>query len=267
MSKKKKHVRKSFSQTKKVTKENQNNQMWLTITLTIIIVAVAVAVIFIIPNIHSGHNDVISESGNNLTEMAEYLAQKYNDGFSHVGDANGGLSLFYSSKTGEIAVVKSDDFLSAVTIDKSLYSEKYADNGYLSFKQREIVEYYSNLLSMDLGTHRIIIMNDLTVNPSAIQPTTTYKEYAQIIAKLSPMRVLILTDKTLSEDEIAHMNAKINETGIPTMLRVAKYPAELQDNISAGAILAKWSQQDIIIHENINTEYFETENTTTERDN
>lgn len=232
---------------------------WLTPALLVAIVSIALVCIFLIPNVSTSNDDIISETGNNLTEMAEYLMQKYDDGFSYVADANGGVSLFYSNKTGEIAVMQTETFLENANVNKALYTNKYADNGYLFANQKDVVQYYTNLLNMDLGAYRIYVLNDLPADPSTVTPATPYKDYAAAIANLSPVRVLILTDKALTEDEVSHINTKIKETGIPTMLRVAKYPADKQETATAGIILAKWSQQEVLIHENINTDFFETD--------
>lgn len=245
----KKHTKNANYKTKTNTQpESSQSAHWLTIGLvSIVLVATIIGSIIIIKEM-SGNNSFtptiaptvpIEENiaGNDTDDIAKYLKEKYNMEFTHEF-TSAGASVFSSDNLpGLIQVFRREVVQSLDPSIAHLFTDAYADNGYMIVNMKRAATYYSKHLSGDFGNHTLLTYIDIVANPSEVTVNTPYEQYLQSIANLSIPELIILTDKILTDDEKATLDQDMQKLGTPVTVRVFTLDAAKQNQVTPSDIM------------------------------
>lgn len=199
---------------------------------------------------------------NDTEDMCKYLEEKYGIKFEYV-DTTTGMSLYAADGLhGLVAVMRKDVVHGIDGVKPELFTEKYADNGYLLVNQKKAIDYYSQFIEgIDLGTCKLMAYVDIVVNPSKVTADMSYTDYLQAIEGLTIPQLIVLTDKDVPETDLLALEKNVESKGEPITLRVFKCSAEIQAVATPSDILVvNIDSDDVLYYKRLNQEdYFEKE--------
>lgn len=221
---------------------------WLTIGLVAVVLLVAIiGSIFIIKKM-SGANSSPSPvaptvpieenpAGNDTEDIAKYLKEKYNIEFTHEFTSSGGSVFSAENLPGLVQVFRREIVQSFDSSIAHLFTDTYADNGYMIVNMNKAATYYDEHLSGDFGNYTILTYIDIIANPSEVTVNTPYEQYLQSIANLSIPELIILTDKILTDEEKATLAKDMTALGTPITVRVFTLDADKQNLVTPSDIM------------------------------
>ena len=176
-------------------------------------------------------------AGNDTEDIARWLKEKYGAEFTHEF-TSAGASVFSSDGLPGLIQVFRREVVQGLDDKRShLFTDVYADNGYMIVNMQKAVDYYKEFITVDFGNHTYMTYLDIIANPSKVTPSTPYAQYLEVIAELSIPELIILTDKTLSEEEKVTLGNEMKAIGKPVAVRVFTLPTELQSKVTPGDIM------------------------------
>ena len=176
-------------------------------------------------------------AGNDIEDIARWLKEKYGAEFTHEFTSAGASVFSADGLPGLIQVFRREVIQDMDTNRSHLFTDIYADNGYMIVNMQKAVDYYKEFITVDFGNHTYLTYLDIIANPSKVTPATPYTQYLDVIAELSIPELIILTDKPISDEEKATLANEMKAMGKPIAVRVFTLPAELQSKVTPGDIM------------------------------
>lgn len=234
-----------------------------TIVLIVAVLLVAIiGAIFIFTDINQNDNKApivstdINSAGNDTEHIAKYLKEKYHMDFTHEFTTSGASIFSADGLPGLIQVFRREVVQELDESRAYLFTDMYADNGYLIVNMQKSVDYYKSKTKIDFGNATFLTYIDIVANPSKVNADTTYEEYLRIIKDVSIPHLIILTDKTMSEEELSTLESEMKALGHPLAVRVFTLDAETQAKMDPGTIMAYGStHQDVQYYKMLNADH------------
>ena len=243
MSKNKKKNR-NYKTTKQPAAPQKKSVNKTTIILIAVVLLVAlIGTIFVVKDIHDNNtaptvSTDINAAGNDTEHIAKYLKEKYGIDFTHEFTTSGASIFSADGLPGLIQVFRREVVQDVDTSLSYLFTDIYADNGYLIVNMQKSVDYYESKTEVDFGNSTFMTYIDIVANPSKVTADTTYEEYLRIIKEISIPHLIILTDKEMSEDELQELEEDMKSLGHPLTVRVFTLDADTQAKMDPGTIMA-----------------------------
>lgn len=176
-------------------------------------------------------------AGNDVEDIQRYLKEKYNMEFTHEFTSAGASIFSAEGLPGLVSVFRREIMQSFDSSVSHLFTDAYADNGYMIVNMQKAATYYNERMSVDFGNHTILTYIDIIANPSKITVDTPYEQYLKEIANMSIPELIILTDKTLSQEDAALLDKEMTALGTPVAVRVFTMEAENQHLVTPSDIM------------------------------
>lgn len=223
------------------TKNDSNNKLTIALIATVLIAAIALVLIMWQPwadKLPSAPVDPNNSAGNNIEHAEKYLEEKYGLDFMYV-DSTEGMSLFDAEGIpGTVAIMRREVVHSIEGVQKNLFTDMYADNGYLIVNQASAKEFFQQFVKdEDLGNYTILSYIDIIANPSAVTPDMSFAEYLDVVKELSIPEFILLTDKELSSETLKNIEDRVAATERPVTMRVVTCSQEIQQKATPNSIM------------------------------
>lgn len=200
-------------------------------------------------------------SGNDTKDIERWLKEKYGMDFVHEFSSAGASVFSADGLPGLVQVFRREVVQSFNSNIDHLFTDIYADNGYMIVNMQKAIDYYKEFITVDLGNHTYLTYIDIIANPSKVKADTPYPQYLDAIAELSIPELIILTDKTLSEEEKNTLGNEMKAIGKPVAVRVFTMPTEQQSKVGPGDIMQLGSgYKDVQYREIFNADHLLEEN-------
>lgn len=169
--------------------------------------------------------------------MKLYLNKKYNMNFTHEFTSAGASVFSAESLLGLVQCFNRNTVQQVHPELAHLYTEPYADNGYMIINNTKAAAYYRNATHVDFGAYRILCYVDIIADPSGVTKDMAYETYLNTINGISIPECIILTDKTLRSDELEQLEKDLISTGNPVAVRVFTMEADKQAEVAPSDIM------------------------------
>ena len=178
-----------------------------------------------------------SVADSDAEKMKQYLNKKYNIDFTHEFTSAGASVFSAEGLPGLVQCLNRDAAQQIHPELAHLYTEPYADNGYVIINNAKVAAYYRDATRVDFGVSRILCYIDIIADPSSVTKDMSYENYLSVINGTSIPECIILTDKTLSRDELDQLERDFSVIGSPVAVRVFTMEANKQDEVGPSDIL------------------------------
>ena len=240
----------------------QVNPLTLVLIAAVLIVAI-VGTVFIVKDYNNNTSNVaptvpadVNPAGNDTEDIAKYLNEKYGVEFVHEFTSAGASVFSAEGLPGLVQVFRREVVQSFDANLDHLFTDVYADNGYMIINMQKAVDYYKEFISVDFGNCKYMTYIDIIANPSSVTKSTPYTQYLKAIENLSIPELIILTDKTLSEEERATLKNELTEMGTPIAIRVFTMDSKMQAQCNPGDIMQVGStHKDVQYYEILNADH------------
>lgn len=172
-----------------------------------------------------------------IKNMTTWLNEKYNVEFTHEFTSAGASVFSAESLLGLVQCFNRNTVQQVHPELAHLYTEPYADNGYMIINNTKAAAYYRNATHVDFGVSRILCYIDIIADPSSVTKDMSYEDYLSVINGISIPECIILTDKTLSSDELEQLEKDLIATGNPVAIRVFTMEADKQAEVAPSDIM------------------------------
>lgn len=228
---------------KQPTATSRSNLLTIVLIVAVLLVSV-IGCIFIInrndkPNQPTAPIVPVDQNpaGNDTDDMAKYLNEKYGMEFTHEFTSAGASVFSAEGLPGLVQVFRREVIQTFDSSIAHLFTDAYADNGYMIVNMKKAAEYYEERISGDFGNCTFLTYIDIIANPSKVTADTTYPQYLNDIANLSIPELIILTDKILSDEEKVAIENDMIALGTPIAVRVFTIEAEEQPQVGPSDIM------------------------------
>lgn len=219
-----------------------SNTITIILSILITVIALVTALIWWGPWNGSNHSDSApidknNPAGNDVAHAEQYLEEKYGIDFVYA-DSTSGMSLFDSADLMyTVAIMRREVVHTMPNVKKELFTDIYADNGYLIVNQKRAADYYKQFIDADLGNYTILTYIDIIANPSSVDPNMLFPTYLKTIKDLSIPELIILTDKEVSLETFASITQALEKTGNPTNIRIVTCDADTQSHMTPNTVM------------------------------